>query len=320
MERICAAHARATPKLFRAGTENAKALAPRRRVRRDAARTVLCCCARAGQGAAWRHDRSADDGMAGGFRRSAKRLMARRDFLHRSPPGRRRFAWRRVPGAVRHVFTHFPLELTVYRADVAARTPPPEGTRWVALSQLGGEALPSLMRKVVAYALDRGRHTYSRARGREHGRIDHENRTSRQRAAHEQGRRPRRYRLSRRHRRRGAQGQEHGRADQKHPVPDRRLSRQGRDRQEQASVGQYLDRRHGEFRRDERGVGCLGVARQPAGARHRRGPSRLARLQGRDHGGRRRDDGRAGNPFDLPRLPRRARGGIRSLVPGRAPD
>ena len=64
----------------------------------------------------------------------------------------RRLHWRRLPGRVRHVFTHFPLELIVYAADVPPRTPAPKGTRWVALSKLSGEALPSLMRKVVAHA------------------------------------------------------------------------------------------------------------------------------------------------------------------------
>jgi A/G-specific adenine glycosylase len=54
---------------------------------------------------------------------------------------------------VRHVFTHFPLELSVYTADVPARTPAPPGMRWVALAALSGEALPSVMRKVVAHAL-----------------------------------------------------------------------------------------------------------------------------------------------------------------------
>jgi len=62
-------------------------------------------------------------------------------------------AWRRVAGAIRHVFTHFPLELTVYVADVPARMPAPAGTRWVAIADLAGEALPSLMRKVLAHAL-----------------------------------------------------------------------------------------------------------------------------------------------------------------------
>jgi A/G-specific adenine glycosylase len=61
--------------------------------------------------------------------------------------------WRRRAGVVRHVFTHFPLELSVYAADIPARTPAPEGTRWIEMSKLAGEALPSLMRKVLAHAL-----------------------------------------------------------------------------------------------------------------------------------------------------------------------
>jgi A/G-specific adenine glycosylase len=62
-------------------------------------------------------------------------------------------AWRKMTGVVRHVFTHFPLELTVYRAEVAHQAAAPAGTRWAAIAQLGDEALPSLMRKVVAHGL-----------------------------------------------------------------------------------------------------------------------------------------------------------------------
>jgi A/G-specific adenine glycosylase len=61
--------------------------------------------------------------------------------------------WQRLPGVVSHVFTHFPLELVVYRAQVAAGTIAPAGARWIPLADLGGEALPSLMRKVVAHAV-----------------------------------------------------------------------------------------------------------------------------------------------------------------------
>jgi len=64
-------------------------------------------------------------------------------------------AWRRIPGAVTHVFTHFPLKLAVFVAAVPNGTPAPAGARWVALSGLGGEALPSVMRKVLAHALER---------------------------------------------------------------------------------------------------------------------------------------------------------------------
>jgi len=62
-------------------------------------------------------------------------------------------AWRRVLGTVRHVFTHFPLELIVYAAELPVRTVAPKGTRWVKIAELEGEALPSLMRKVIAHAL-----------------------------------------------------------------------------------------------------------------------------------------------------------------------
>ena len=62
------------------------------------------------------------------------------------------------------------------------------------------------------------------------------------------------------------------------------LAKAGTDKIE-VTVGQYLDHRHGQFRRDECGVGRLGIARQHAGARDGGGQARHARLQGRDHGG-----------------------------------
>ena len=79
-----------------------------------------------------------------------------RDALGAAPrfrSGKKEISWRRIAGQVRHVFTHFPLELSVYSAKFPARTPAPSGTRWARISELGGEALPSLMRKVVAHAL-----------------------------------------------------------------------------------------------------------------------------------------------------------------------
>lgn len=60
--------------------------------------------------------------------------------------------WHRIPGVVRHTFTHFPLELTVYMANVPAKTLAPAGMRWIALADIGSEALPSLMRKVLVHA------------------------------------------------------------------------------------------------------------------------------------------------------------------------
>ncbi|QAU48554.1 A/G-specific adenine glycosylase [Bradyrhizobium guangzhouense] len=62
--------------------------------------------------------------------------------------------WQRKVGAVTHVFTHFPLELVVYTAKAEARTRAPSGMRWVPIATLADEALPNLMRKVIAHALD----------------------------------------------------------------------------------------------------------------------------------------------------------------------
>jgi A/G-specific adenine glycosylase len=70
------------------------------------------------------------------------------------PGGKRKTSWQRLPGVVRHVFTHFPLELSVYRAEIPAGTPAPAGTRWIATAGIADEALPSVMRKVVAHALE----------------------------------------------------------------------------------------------------------------------------------------------------------------------
>ena len=63
--------------------------------------------------------------------------------------------WRAVPGVVRHLFTHFPLELTVFVADAKRATAAPKGARWVKIGDLAGEALPNVMRKVLARALER---------------------------------------------------------------------------------------------------------------------------------------------------------------------
>ena len=63
--------------------------------------------------------------------------------------------WRRLPGVVSHVFTHFPLELTVFMGQVPRATPAPKGARWALRATLSGEALPNVMRKVIAHALNK---------------------------------------------------------------------------------------------------------------------------------------------------------------------
>src|SRR4051795_7826005 len=61
--------------------------------------------------------------------------------------------WQRKVGVVTHVFTHFPLELVVYTATVPPRGAAPTGMRWVPLATLRDEALPNVMRKVIAHGL-----------------------------------------------------------------------------------------------------------------------------------------------------------------------
>jgi A/G-specific adenine glycosylase len=68
-------------------------------------------------------------------------------------PGLKGVRWHRKAGIVSHVFTHFPLELVIYTARVAARTHAPEGARWVPIATVQDEALPNLMRKVIAHGL-----------------------------------------------------------------------------------------------------------------------------------------------------------------------
>lgn len=62
--------------------------------------------------------------------------------------------WKKMPGVVTHTFTHFPLELSVYRATLPKKTRPPKGARWTPVAEIAGEALPNVMRKVIAHALE----------------------------------------------------------------------------------------------------------------------------------------------------------------------
>jgi A/G-specific adenine glycosylase len=62
--------------------------------------------------------------------------------------------WKRLPGLVRHGFTHFPLELTVFCARVALSTQAPAGMRFTPRRDLDEEPLPGVMKKVLAHAFD----------------------------------------------------------------------------------------------------------------------------------------------------------------------
>jgi A/G-specific adenine glycosylase len=63
--------------------------------------------------------------------------------------------WKKRPGIVEHTFTHFHLEITVWVAKDVGTELPDKSYRWVSLSQVDGEALPTVMRKIVAHAVPR---------------------------------------------------------------------------------------------------------------------------------------------------------------------
>ncbi len=58
--------------------------------------------------------------------------------------------WRMLNGRVKHVFSHFELELTV---AVGSLSRPLKG-RWVSSGRLSSEALPSVMRKILRHAME----------------------------------------------------------------------------------------------------------------------------------------------------------------------
>lgn len=72
-----------------------------------------------------------------------------------------RAEWWAVPSFVSHTFTHFRLEMQVFRALVTPEASlnlwaEPERCRWVHRRDLHAEALPSVMRKLIAHGLSEG--------------------------------------------------------------------------------------------------------------------------------------------------------------------
>ena len=61
-------------------------------------------------------------------------------------------AWR-DKGSITHVFTHFELRLRVYHAEAPASLAAGHGRWWSRPHELGAEALPSVMKKVISCAL-----------------------------------------------------------------------------------------------------------------------------------------------------------------------
>src|SRR5690606_9348664 len=91
-----------------------------------------------------------EDGPAGSARRGFRRGPRRRC---RPPPAPLRPRPARRAGGVVHVFTHFHLELNVYCAGVGWMENTPPGCWWAPAESLPGEALPSVMKKVLEAAI-----------------------------------------------------------------------------------------------------------------------------------------------------------------------
>jgi A/G-specific adenine glycosylase len=94
--------------------------------------------------------RRADKGLLGGMIEvpsSDWTASGPADIAAAAPIGAR---WT-AAGLVEHTFTHFHLMLTVWRADEAEACELPMGDyRWVGTNEMHDQALPSLMKKVVA--------------------------------------------------------------------------------------------------------------------------------------------------------------------------
>ena len=145
----CAAHAQGI-----AGTLLVKAVKPERPLRVGLAFLAL------------REDgtvllrRRAEAGLLGGMLEVpstewAETLPPVREALRAAPV---RGDWWATPGSVSHTFTHFRLEVLVYRAIVPAEATltfwaEPQRCQWVARRELQGRALPTVMRKIIAHGL-----------------------------------------------------------------------------------------------------------------------------------------------------------------------
>ncbi len=85
-------------------------------------------------------------------------LPSRQEAMRCAPM---RAEWWAVPSIVPHTFTHFRLEMQVFRALVTPEASlnlwaEPGSCRWVHRRDLHAEALPSLMRKLIAHGLREG--------------------------------------------------------------------------------------------------------------------------------------------------------------------
>jgi A/G-specific adenine glycosylase len=90
----------------------------------------------------------------------SEELPSRREALKSAPLSAQ---WWPVAGQVVHIFTHFRLEIVVYRGLVSEDASVslfagPERCRWVKRRDLHAEALPSVMKKIIAHGFNADAH------------------------------------------------------------------------------------------------------------------------------------------------------------------
>jgi A/G-specific adenine glycosylase len=92
-----------------------------------------------------------DKGLLGGMSEVPTTGWTAR-FDGETTPGAAPFAgnWREM-GKITHVFTHFSLELDVFRTETDA--PAPAGAFWSPPGDIAGEALPTVMKKAIEIAI-----------------------------------------------------------------------------------------------------------------------------------------------------------------------
>jgi len=143
----CAANARGDQETFPRKTPKAEG-----KLRRGAAFVVL-----RGDGRILLRTRPAK-GLLGGMSEVPGSEWAHDFIVAQAPKSAPRLGgrpkWRKLAGVVTHTFTHFPLELTVFLARLPRTAKAPAGMRWAPIATLAEEALPNVMRKVIAHALE----------------------------------------------------------------------------------------------------------------------------------------------------------------------
>ncbi|WP_040401267.1 A/G-specific adenine glycosylase [Amorphus coralli] len=97
--------------------------------------------------------RRAEKGLLGGMAEVPNEGWSTKDGSGEADGPPLRADWGKLSAPVRHTFTHFHLVLDVYRARVGRDIAAPADAWWSPTDRLDGEALPTVMRKVIAAAL-----------------------------------------------------------------------------------------------------------------------------------------------------------------------